>query len=96
MKDLREEAGRWIAQNPGAMFHFREFARQKIIRHQRFGIAAITERVRWEMSLSTTSDDGFKINNNHRAYIARRLVEEMPEVADLIRVRPVRCEKNLF
>jgi hypothetical protein len=96
MKDLRKEAGKWIEQNPEAMSYFREFARQKISRRQRFGIAAVAERVRWEMNLSTTSEDGFKINNNHRAYIARRLIEEMPEVAGLIRMKSVRCEKNLF
>ena len=58
--------------------------------HRRFGIGALVEVVRWEMPGIERADDGFKINNNHRAYLARELCAAIPGLAELIETRIVR------
>ena len=40
-----------------------------------FSIGAVCERVRWETNISTKDPDGFKINNNHRAFYARMFMK---------------------
>lgn len=42
------------------------------------GIGEIWERIRWELSVATRGD-GFKLNNNHRAFYARLWLERHPE-----------------
>lgn len=83
---LREKAERWMDENPQVMELFRHFAQQMAERDMRFGIGALAERVRWECAVRT-SGDTFKVNNNHRAYIARRLIEEDERLEKLLHVR---------
>jgi hypothetical protein len=52
----------------------------------RIGIGALTERVRWEIAL-TTSDADHKINNDHRAYYARLIMQNEPDLANLFELR---------
>lgn len=84
---LREVADAWMTANPEAMGHFRAFAETMRARGRRFGIGLLSERVRWELVLRGATDDDFKINNNFRAYIARRLVAEDPRLAQCMRFR---------
>lgn len=87
-KDLRLEAERWIAENPTIYKLFCSFARDALNRRRKFGIGALTERVRWEVNIHWKKDErGFRINNNHRAYIARKLLEDMPDLEGLLEVR---------
>ena len=87
---LREQAERWMAEHPRAMALFAAFAEQRRARGQRFGIGALTERVRWECSIDAEAPrEDFKINNNYRAYIARRLLELDPRLADYLETRAV-------
>lgn len=85
---LRDLAEDWIEANPEAMALFRRFADEMRCRGKRFGIGQLTERVRWECAV-TTRGDTFKINNNYRAYIARRLIEDDPRLEGLIETRKV-------
>ena len=82
---LREAARIWMERHPRAMDHFRRFARQMLASGRRGGFKAIAERVRWECSIEDRED--FKLNNNWTAYVARQLVVEMPDLADLIECR---------
>ncbi len=75
--DIRENAQRWIDENPQAMELFRLFAFEMANKCQRFGMKALCERVRWDMAVSTTGGD-FKVNNSHVAYLARELVRRYP------------------
>jgi hypothetical protein len=87
-KDLRRAAEEFIASHPEVYELFRRFALQKLARGQRFGAKQLAERVRWEVSMSWEEDDrGFRLNNNHTSYIARKLVEEIPELEDLMTFR---------
>lgn len=85
-RTLREASEDWMNENQIAMDLFRRFASDMLQRRRSFGIGLLTERVRWEMAIG--HDPGtIKINNNWRAYIARRLANEMPGLADLIECR---------
>jgi hypothetical protein len=87
-RNLRLEADEWIARNPAVFKLFEKFALQMAERGRRFGVGQLTERVRWECRFSYEGED-YKINNNHRAYIARRLVEIHPQLENLIEMRKV-------
>src|SRR5262245_60422341 len=63
----------------------RRFALAKLAGRQRFGISQLVDRVRWDMPVAIERyEAGFRLNNNHRAYIARELIEETPALADRI------------
>ena len=84
-RDLRLEAEKFIRENPRVYQLFEKLA---LARRRNFGIGQLTEVVRWEIDRTWDVDDrGFKINNNHRAYIARQLIEDHPELADRIQCR---------
>ncbi len=82
---LRQAAEQWMDDHPQVMDLYRKFARERLATGRRFGLKALTERVRWECAAA--GGDDFKINNNWPAYIARRLAREIPEIAGLIECR---------
>lgn len=86
---LRQRAEEWMADNEPVMKLFEQFAQQMVSRRRRFGIGALTERVRWECAYLWT--ETVKINNSFRAYIARDLAKRMPSVAELIETRITRA-----
>ena len=87
-EDLRRKAEVWIAENPRVMDLYRQFAKELLAMKRKFNVSLLTERVRWECMLSF--DEDFKISNNHRAYIARKLTEEMPELKAIFKFRETR------
>ena len=89
-KDLRHEAHLWMAENPNVMKVFERFAIEAGRTGSKFGISLLTERVRWDALVRTQSPDGYKINNNHRAYIARELIRRFPYLEELLRCRATR------
>lgn len=93
-RDYRAKAERWVKEHPHVFALFERFALQMVERGRRFGIGQLAERVRWEVAMSwTKDDDGFRINNNHRAYLARELINRHPKVADFIELRRLRSEE---
>jgi hypothetical protein len=52
-------------------------------------ISLIIERVRWEVYVTTRSNDGFKISNNHRAYYARKIMRRYPQYKGYFNTRIV-------
>ena len=53
---------------------------------QRFGIAMIYERVRWYIAIETRGDT-FKLNNNFKAFYARKFIHEYPQHKDFFELR---------
>ena len=89
--DLRAKAAAWIDANPVAYARFERFALEAARSGRHFGIGLLTERVRWEALVRIQQDeDGYRINNNHRAYIARKLIADHPQLDGLIRFRKTR------
>lgn len=52
-----------------------------------YGIAALYEVLRYEYALKTDSEDDFKLNNNHKAFYARKIMDEVPELRDFFSTR---------
>ena len=47
---------------------------------KKIGISLITERIRWEVNINSNKYyDTFKINNNHRAFYARKFMKTYPK-----------------
>lgn len=88
-KNLREEAERFILENPRAYALFLKYAMEMLRVNRRFGIKLIAERVRWEVRKTWNEEDdrGFKLNNNHCPYIARQLIQDYPALEALIECR---------
>jgi len=89
-QNLRVKAAEWMSNNPEAMALFRMYARKLVTVRRRFGMKLLIERVRWDSHVRTNSDDGFKISNNHGAYIVRQLINEMPAMEALVTCRETR------
>ena len=83
-------AHRWMDEHPETMALFEKLALQAAARGRKFGIALLTERVRWEYTVEMDQpSDTYKICNNHRAYIARELIKRHPHLGDFIEIRRV-------
>ena len=50
---------------------------------------AVFERIRWETNVNPTHQGHFKVNNNFRAYYARRFMQMFPKWHDFFFTRRV-------
>jgi len=58
--------------------------------HNRIGIAMLFEQMRWQWYERTTDVTGFKLNNDYRAYYARLLMDQEPELSGIFTTRETR------
>lgn len=87
---LQQAFERFDADNPLVYELYKKFAWQAVdAGNTTLSISLLTERVRWEAKVVTKSIDGFKINNNHQAFYARKLNRE-PMFEGLFRTREQR------
>ena len=92
---LEEKYKAWVTAHPTVWALFERFALDMLVRRRRFGIGALTERVRWEIQTTWFLDaEGYKVNNNHRAYLARDLIGRYPEMAQYLETRKVKGEEE--
>lgn len=76
------------ADNPRVWELFKRFAFEAIDKgKKKLSVALIVERIRWEVYIVTDSDDDFKVNNNHRAYYARKWIDAYPVYASFFNIR---------
>jgi hypothetical protein len=83
--------------NPDVYKYLIRFAKEYRSRRgkdSRLGIAVLYERVRWEVSIAVDTRD-FRLNNNHRAYYARLIMLQEPELKDIFKVRKQRIQSTL-
>jgi hypothetical protein len=52
----------------------------------RLGVAALWERMRWELAVRTT-DEAPALNNDHKAFYARLIMRQEPDLEGLFEVR---------
>jgi hypothetical protein len=90
--DLAVAAKKWMDAHPEIYELFKTFAQELVRLKRPFGIGLLTERVRWECA--TLYGEDYKINNNYRAYIARALIRDVPELEKYIRFRQVRYPRG--
>lgn len=81
----KEKADEWVKKNPDAWAFIRNEAVRRTYEQKRFGIGELCEQVRWHMRANGV--DSFKVNNNIRAVLARRLIDEYPPCEPYIEVR---------
>lgn len=88
-ENLRRAAAAWIERHPDTARLFLRFARELASKGRRFGVGLIAERVRYER-LVDGGQEKFKVNNNHRAYIARWMIAQDQGLAPFLKFRKVR------
>ena len=89
MTSLDERFQQFHAENPWVYVTLVRLARKaKAHGQERYGIAALFEVMRWERMLQTKHNaSDFKLNNNHRAYYARLIMNSNPDLAGFFEVR---------
>lgn len=81
MKTLRERFEDFDAANPHVWDLWLRFSAEAMrAGHRILSASFIAERIRWETTIVTRSEDPFKLNNNHRAYYARKFMDAFPEL----------------
>lgn len=84
---LEEEFQDFHADNPHVYEHLVKFARRaKRAGAQKIGIATLYERLRWSFGLDTTTTHP-KLNNNHRAFYARLIMAQCPDLQGFFELR---------
>jgi hypothetical protein len=75
------------ADNPHVYTQLRDLAlKMRRTGRKRYGIGSLFEVMRWHRALRTTEDD-FKLNNNHRAFYARLLMKQEPGLKGFFELR---------
>ena len=87
---FKSEADEWVKANPEAWWYIRCEAVKRTEERRRFGIGELCEQVRWHMRAQGNTQ--FKVNNNHRAPLARRLIAEYPPCAEYLETRASVCD----
>lgn len=54
---------------------------------QKLGIGMLWEVLRWNLNLRTSTDEPFKLNNNHRSFYARKIMTHERTLADVFDLR---------
>lgn len=88
-RDLRWEFEKFHQANPGVYRVLISLAREaKRKGLTRIGIATLYERARWEFLVGDSlALDGYKLNNNHRAFYARLIMEQEQDLAGMFETR---------
>lgn len=88
MTSLYEKFAVYDAANPNIYTLFKRFANDLIeAGRKKLSAALIIERIRWEVNVSTVSEDSFKVSNNHTAFYARKFMDEHPQHGEIFRTR---------
>jgi len=92
---LDAEFAKYDRENPLVWSYFKRFTFDLIAAGKKHGSASLViERIRWEVYITTRSSDGFKINNNHRAYYSRKFMREFPEHDGFFHTRKQKRDPN--
>ena len=86
-EQMRRQWAAFHDANPDVYLELRRIALALVRRgRRRYGIGGIFEVLRWQRAMNTTDTD-FKLNNNYRAFYARFLMNQEPELAGFFEVR---------
>ena len=91
---LEEQFVAFHQANPHIFDMLREMALElQTAGRKRYGISGLFEVLRWRYAVKTSEPD-FKLNNNHRAFYARKLMSYVPELRGFFAIRTQRRETN--
>ena len=86
--NYRAEALAWIRAHPDAWQLLVELALIRVRMGRRFSPKSLVERARWDAPNNLfTPAGGYKLNNNHTAYLGRELARQFPETRPFISFR---------
>lgn len=75
-------------ENPKMFALFERFTMEAIRSgRKKIGARLIVERIRWEIYVLTTTDDGFKMNGNYVPFFARKFIAAHPQHAKIFELR---------
>jgi len=85
--DLQLAFDKFDRENPQVYAMICKLADQAIAAgHKKFAIATIYEVMRWETTVTTNSSP-FRLSNNHRAFYARKWMQEHPQYPDFFTIK---------
>ena len=95
-EEMDAQAEAFHKANPEVARLFMHFTKQMISRGFRnYSVSAVFERIRWETDQADTEGrSSFKVNNNYKAWYARRFMEAFPEHDGFFRTRSRTSEKK--
>ena len=83
---MMAQAVKWRKANPEAWRKLVNMALGYVAANRRFSMEKLLQAARYDMQTNGLSD-GFKVNNNTRAGLARMMREEHPETKDFLEIR---------
>lgn len=84
----QQRAAEFHLKNPQVYEALVGYARQmREAGHERVGIELLWNRMRWDWMLETDHGDDFKLNQNFKAWYARRIMEREPDLAGIFETR---------
>lgn len=90
-----QEFATYHADNPHIYVKLREYALEaKRAGRKRLSINLLFERLRWYTTVETQGDE-FKLNNNWRAYYARLLMTQEPQLAGMFETRRSKADEDI-
>lgn len=91
---VEREFAAWIETDDGRRVEEEIVRRARLLKRRgwaHYGIAALIETVRYDASVSLLGDaKGYRINNNHRSLLARRVMQLYPDLGHFFEVRDLR------
>jgi|TARA_R100001244_G_scaffold132330_1_gene108247 hypothetical protein len=87
--EMKEQVQRFHNENPRVWDLFIQFTLDRIHKgFNNYSVNAVFERIRWEFDTLGTKDVcSFKLNNNYRAFYARRFMRIFPQYDGFFRTR---------
>jgi hypothetical protein len=84
---------RFHAENPKVYETLVRLAREWVARFggHKLGIATLYETARWQITIAT-NDAEFRLNNNYRAWYARLIMAQEPDLAGLFDLRTSKAD----
>ena len=87
-QQIREQVRNYHRDNPEVWELFKSFTLELIYSGRKhYSANAIFERIRWEKDLGNGGEAAFKLNNNYRAFYARRFMASYPQYEGFFRTR---------
>ena len=96
-EEMRRQCAAFHLEHPEVWDLFVQFAFDRINRNYRcYSADAIMHRVRWETAAGDADkSDGYKINDHHVTFYARRFMRQYPQHEGFFRTRVQTSERRL-
>lgn len=89
---MLENAKAWIVRNPKAWKYLQHMARHAIANQERFSIKKELEELR-EADFVLNDEADYKISNSYSSVFVRMLIQEMPELRELVTLRHSKVDR---